>query len=90
VWEFANGCMRSYKILAARAKTFDADQEVQEILQANHADPDSIGKLLSGFTTANHNSLEALELDPEALAETGHRYERLDQLAMEHIMGTRG
>lgn len=90
VWEFANGCMRSYKILAARAKTFDADQEVQEILQANHADPDSIGKLLSGFTTANHDRLEALELDPEALAVTGHRYERLDQLAMEHIMGTRG
>ena len=34
--------------------------------------------------------LEALELDPEALAQIGKRYERLDQLAMEHILGVRG
>ena len=32
----------------------------------------------------------ALELDPEALSQIGKRYERLDQLAMEHILGVRG
>ena len=30
-----------------------------------------------------------LELDPDAIAARGHRYERLDQLAMEHLMGVK-
>ena len=89
VWDFAAGCMRSYKILAARAAAFDADPEVQEILEHNHADPDGIGPILAGFNAANLEALEGLVLDPEALAAQGHRYERLDQLAMEHLMGAR-
>ena len=27
--------------------------------------------------------------DPDAVAARGHRYERLDQLAMEHLLGVR-
>lgn len=32
VWEFARGCMRTYKLLAQRARAFDADSEVQKII----------------------------------------------------------
>ncbi len=90
VWDFARGCMRTYKILAERAAAFDADTEVQEILAANHADPDGVGDLIGSFDAEKLAQLEALELDPEALAQAGKRYERLDQLAMEHILGVRG
>ena len=90
VWDFARGCMRSYRILAAKAQAFDADAEVQEILATNHADADGLGRLLKDFSTDHDAQLQALELDPETLATRGHRYERLDQLAMEHILGVRG
>jgi len=89
VWDFASGCMRSYRILAAKAKAFDADAEVQEILASNHADARGIAPLLQEYSNANLAALEALELDPDALAARGHRYERLDQLAMEHLLGVR-
>jgi xylose isomerase len=89
VWDFARGCMRSYKILAARAKAFDADTEVLDILAANHADARNIAPTLADFNSNNLATLEALELDVDALASKGHRYERLDQLAMEYLMGVR-
>ncbi|MHC4837553.1 MAG: xylose isomerase [Planctomycetota bacterium] len=89
VWDFARGCMRSYRILAAKAKAFDADAEVQQILAANHADPEGIAPLLKEYSREGLAALEALDLDPEALAARGHRYERLDQLAMEHLLGVR-
>jgi len=89
VWDFARGCMRSYRILAEKAAAFDQDAEVQEILAANHADADNISALTAAYSTESDAALEALDLDPDALAARGHRYERLDQLAMEHIMGVR-
>ena len=90
VQDFATGCMRTYKILAARAAAFDKDSEVQQILQDNHRDNDNIAPLISEYTKGNHGALEALDLDPDALASRGHRYERLDQLAIEYLTGVRG
>ena len=90
VWDFATGCMRTYKILAARAKAFDADSEVKQILADNHADADGVGAILGNFSGTHLQQLEGLQLDPDALAAKGHRYERLDQLAHEYLMGVRG
>ena len=33
VWDFARGCMRTYKILIERTRAFDADAEVQELIR---------------------------------------------------------
>ena len=90
VWDFARGCIRTYKILAARAAAFDADPEVREILEAGQADPDGVSDLIGSFDVERCAMLEALDLDPDALAAVGKRYERLDQLAMEHLLGVRG
>ena len=38
VWEFARGCMRTYKILQARARQWNADPEIQALLA--EANPD--------------------------------------------------
>ena len=89
VWEFASGCMRTYKILAARARSFDADVEVQQILADSHADPKKVAPTLSSYSPENRAMLEGLELDPDALATAGKKYERLDQLAMEYLLGVR-
>ncbi len=87
VWDFARGCMRSYKILAERARCFDADAEVQQILADNHADPYGVAPLLSSYSPAHHQAILDLDLDPETLSQPGRRYERLDQLAFEHLLG---
>ena len=89
VWEFAVGCMRTYKILKARAQAFDADPEVAA-LRAPQPDG-AIDPLLDGGYSADKASgLRALEIDVDAVASRGLGYERLDQLMMEHLMGVRG
>jgi xylose isomerase len=88
VWDFARGCMRTYKLLHARARAFDADPEVQTLL-AEPAD-DGLGELLSGYTPRKAAALRDLDVDPDALGARGLRYERLDQVMLEHLLGARG
>jgi xylose isomerase len=87
VWDFARGCMRTYKILAERARAFDADPEVRALI-ADGADA-AIDPLVAAYSPANADALRALDVDPDAIARRGLRYERLDQLLTEHLLGVR-
>ena len=89
VWEFAVGCMRTYKILKARAQAFDADPEVAA-LRAPQPDGAIDPLLEGGYSADKASGLRALEIDVDAVASRGLGYERLDQLMMEHLMGVRG
>ena len=89
VWDFARGCMRTYKVLKARAQAFDADSEVQQILQHNHTGVAHQG-IAAGWSTERAAALRAQRIDPEALGARGLRHERLDQLMIEHLLGVRG
>jgi xylose isomerase len=90
VWDFARGCMRTYKLLAARAAAFDADAEVRELLAGADPRDAALDPLLASYTPETPARLRALDLDPAALARGGLRRERLDQLLVEHLMGARG
>jgi xylose isomerase len=86
VWESAAGCMRNYLIFKERAAAFRADPEVQEALKAARVDE------LSVPTVAPGESLDDLRnesFDAEAAALRGFHFERLDQLAMDHLLGAR-
>ena len=87
VWDFARGCMRTYKLLKARAQAFDADPEVRELI-ADQRDA-AIDPLLRGYTREKAAKLRGLALDATAHAQRGLRYERLDQLTIEHMLGAR-
>jgi xylose isomerase len=87
VWDFARGCMRTYKILKARAQAFDADPQVRALL-AERRDRE-VEPLLEGYTADKARKLRALAFDPSAHAAIGLGYERLDQLMMEHLLGAR-
>jgi xylose isomerase len=88
VWDFARGCMRTYKILKARAEGFDRDPEVRACL-AERADGELEG-LTRKFSKKNAKALRTAALDPDAIARRGLGYEKLDQLMMEHLLGVRG
>ncbi len=87
VWEFARGCMRTYKILVERALSFDSDPEVRDLV-AEHNDAE-IDPALTGYSREKADRLRALDLDADALGRRGCGYERLDQLMIEHMLGVR-
>jgi xylose isomerase len=88
VWDFARGCMRSYRMLAARARAFDADPAVRELI-AEERDA-AIDPLLADYSPGKAAALRALDIDAEALGARGLRRERHDQLMVEHLLGARG
>jgi len=87
VWEFASGCMRTYKLLAARAAAFDHDPEVRAALRPRR--DAATEAMLGPYTPARAASLGALEVDTDTIGAAGLGYERLDQLLVEHLMGAR-
>jgi xylose isomerase len=86
VWDFAAGCMRTYLILAERARHFDELPEVQEALAA--ASTPELGEA----STAGASEADALKGEVDALdslGERGYYNERLDQLAIDVLTGAR-
>jgi xylose isomerase len=84
VWDFVAGCMDTYRLLAERARTFDALPAVQEALAAA-----SVAELGEPSTTGTGEA-DALKAEADgldALAGRGYFNERLDQLAVEVLMG---
>jgi xylose isomerase len=88
VWEFAKGCMRTYKILHARARQFDQDPEVKALI-AEQQDASLDPLLTGGYSKAKADALKAAAIDVDAVARRGLGYERLDQLLVEHLLGVR-
>jgi xylose isomerase len=89
VWASAAGCMRNYLALKAKAAAFRADPAVQEALRASRLDqlaqPTLNPKETAADLLADTSAFE--EFDVEAAAARGMAFERLDQLAMDHLLG---
>ncbi len=88
VWDFARGCMTNYLLLKQRARQFDADPEVRQLL-AEHADPMGLCPHMRQYSRESATELRRAVIDPDAIARRGLGYERLDQLMVEHILGAR-
>ena len=91
VWVSAASNMRTYLLLKERARAFRADPEVQEALSASQINELSIPTLADGESIAQlGNDLDAYErYDVEAAGARGYGFARLDQLAVEHLLGAR-
>jgi xylose isomerase len=86
VWESAAGCMRNYLILKEKAAAFRADPEVAAALAAARVPELAESTLSPGESIAD---LLKEEIDLEAVGQRGYHFERLDQLALEHLLGVR-
>ena len=87
VKEFAVGCMRTYEILADKAAKFNADAEIQGIVQKLNGDGPSV--YASGYSKEVAEKLKGESFDVEALTARPLPYEKLDQLVLELLMGVR-
>lgn len=88
VWDFARGCMRTYNILKQKAAAFDADPEVQDILSGQT--DSELDDLCRGFSAEKVAKLQTMDFGPDQIAARGLRYERLDQIMTETLLGVRG
>ncbi len=90
VWASAEGCMRNYLILKDRAAAFRADPQVQEALRASRLDELAQPTAADGLSGLLADKSAFEEFDVEAVAQRGMAFERLDQLAMDHLLAARG
>lgn len=86
VWDSARACMRNYLLLRSRVRAFRADPEVGDALRAARVDELAVPTLAEGETLGDLRSESHAVAD---LAARGMAFERLDQLAMEHLLGAR-
>lgn len=93
VWDSVAANMRMYLLLKQRAEAFRADPEVQAALANAKVDELSTPTLNEGegYAELLRDRASFEDLDPDAyFGGNGFGFVRLQQLAMEHLMGARG
>jgi xylose isomerase len=86
---FARGCMRTYMILAEKARRWNQDKEIQGLLKQINVEDAGLSKLTRRFSEASAQKLLSTNFDRRVLAAEPLPYEKLDQLTMEILMGVR-
>ncbi|MEU7893790.1 xylose isomerase [Nonomuraea sp. NPDC049152] len=84
VWVSAAANMRTYLILKEKAAAFRADPEVREAMTASRVSELAVPTLAPGETYDDLLREEAPD------ASRGYHFSRLNQLALEHLLGVRG
>ncbi len=89
VKDFARGCMRTYLILKEKAAQWNADKEIQSLVAEINADDGSMNQYFGKYSADKANALKAQAFDRAVIAGRGLKYERLDQLTVEVLLGVR-
>jgi len=89
VKDFARGCMRTYLILKEKAAQWNADKEIQALVAGISADDGSMDQYFGKYSAAKASALKSQAFDRSAIAARGLKYERLDQLTVELLLGVR-
>ena len=89
VKDFARGCMRTYLILKEKAAQFNADKEIQALIAEINADDGGMTAYFGTYSSKKAAALKSHFFDRTAIAARGLKYERLDQLTVDLLLGTR-
>jgi xylose isomerase len=89
VKDFARGCMRTYLMLKEKAAQFNADPEIQALVAEINAEDPKMSGFFGKYSAAKANALKAESFDRVKIAARGLKYERLDQLTIDLILGMR-
>jgi len=89
VKDFARGCMQTYLILKEKAVQWNADKQIQTLLAEVNADDGSMTAYFGKYSAAKAAALRAQLFDRAAISGRGLQYERLDQLTIDLLLGSR-
>ena len=87
VWASAAACMRNYLILREKSRAFRADPQVRQALADARVGQLAVPSVGDGETVATLRAETGF--DPDEAGRRGMGFERLDQLALEHLYGVR-
>ncbi|HSM26331.1 MAG TPA: xylose isomerase [Anaerolineaceae bacterium] len=89
VKDFARGCMRTYLMLKEKAQKFNQDAEIQEILSEINAEDPELAPYFGKYTPEKAHALKSFNFNRVEIADRGLKYERLDQLTIDLLLGYR-
>jgi xylose isomerase len=89
VKDFARGCMRTYLLLKEKAEQWKGDKEIQALLTEINADDYAMAPFFGKYSTKKAADLKAQSFDRTAIASRGLKYERLDQMTIDLLLGVR-
>jgi len=89
VKDFARGCMRTYLILKEKAAQFNSDPEIQALLAEINADDGTMAPYFGKYSPEKATMLKSHTFDRYAIGSRGLKYERLDQLTIDILLGVR-
>jgi xylose isomerase len=89
VKDFARGCMRTYLILKEKAARFNADKDIQAILAEINAEDPALNSLFGKYSAEKAKKLKDQAFNRAEISSRGLKYERLDQLTVEVLLGVR-
>ncbi len=87
VKDFARGCMRTYLMLKEKAARWNVDPEIQAILAEINADDGSMAAFFGKYSAQKAASLKTHSFDRALISSRGLKYERLDQLTVDLLLG---
>ena len=87
VKDFARGCMRTYLIFKEKGKRWNQHPEIQEILGEIEGTNNGNGNRIGKFSSEGSTQLLSKAFDRADIASKGLKYERLDQLTMDILLG---
>ncbi|PYX42974.1 MAG: xylose isomerase [Acidobacteria bacterium] len=88
VKDFARGCMRTYLLLKQKAAQWNADREIQAILQeVSRPTPET--PCIANYSSQGSRALLAHAFNRASIAKKRLPYERLDQLTVDILVGAR-
>jgi xylose isomerase len=86
VWDFARGCMRTYLLLARKARAFDESAEIRAALEAASV-PQLALPAVGPYSAEAARTLLDEPVDIDGLAARGYANERLDQAVVDLLLG---
>ncbi len=87
VKDFARGCMRTYLIFKEKGERWNQHPGIQEILGEIEGTNGNGDGRLGKFSSENSAQLLSSAFDRKEMASKGLKYERLDQLTMDILLG---
>jgi len=76
-------------MLKEKAAQFNADPEIQEILAEINAESPELALVFGKYSVEKAEAIKAIDFDRKAIASRGLKYERLDQLTIDLLLGMR-